>query len=98
MDIGIPDIDIWAVLKGIYGFIKGNAWGLFNQLVELVGGNPIVAGIVIGFFVYICADLFYHRVIDRPTATFGERMMNSVKNLVIFIIVFIFVIFIWKGL
>jgi len=98
MDIGIPDIDVWAVLQGIYAFAKANGMSAFNWILDWVGGNPIVAGLVIGFPIYIIADLIYHRFIDRPTAAFGDRLMNSVKNLVIFIGILIVVFVAWRGM
>jgi len=98
MEIGLPQIDIIGILTAVYDFLRTNLGRLFDWLMDWVGGNPIVAGIVIGFFIYVIADLSYHRFLDKPTAAFGERMMNSVKNFVIFIIILIVAIVLWKGI
>lgn len=95
-EIGLPNFDIGAILSGIYQFVATNGPKFFSWLVDMCGGNPIIAGIVVGFPVYLVLDFFYHTVLDKPAASIGERIMKLATSIVVFIILFFLVYFMWK--
>lgn len=97
MDIGLPQVDVIGILNGIYNFVKVNGNSIFNWILEVCGGNPVVAGIVIGFPVYLIIDFIYHFLLDKPAATLGGSMMRVATNAVLFIIVAVVAFIVWKG-
>lgn len=94
--LGLPNIDLGAILKGSYQFLVTNGPKFFNWIVDICGGNPIIAGLVISFPVYLIIDLFYHGVLDKPTATIGANLMKLAFNAVIFIILFVVMHSMWN--
>ena len=97
MEIGIPNIDILGIFVGIFNFLKTNTIIIFDKLLNIVGGNPIVLGLCIGGPIYIIIDLIYHNILDKPTASLGVRMMGFASSILIFIIVFVFSVVMWRG-
>lgn len=86
---------IISKLNEIYHVIIANIPKIFNWIVEVSGGNPIVTGILISFPVYLIIDFFYHGVLDKPAATMGSKLMKLALNAVIFIMLFVVMHSMW---
>lgn len=93
----LPNIDIIGLLGKLFIFIQNNLVKLISWIFNLVGGNPIIAAIVISFPIYLLMDFIYHRMLDKPTANLGNSFMRVARNMILFSIIFFIGYSIWKG-
>jgi len=93
-NISLPDFG--SLGSQIVGFFKTYAGGAWNAILGFVGGNPVAASVLIGLSLYLIVDFCYHTFIDKPMASFGQKLMNAMKNLLIFIII-LAIIFVLRG-
>lgn len=88
IDIELPT-DIMPKLYELYKVFVSYLPKIFNWIVEVSGGNPVVAGMLISFPIYLIIDFFNHSVLDKPAASMGSKLMKFALNSVIFIMLFV---------